>query len=306
MRRGKRIARAASRRRFGTASDMVRRHRHRRGVTLVELLVVVAIIAGLVALLLPAVQAAREAARRTHCQNNLRQIGLALAEYEQPRGELPIGCVDCKFVPPVNGEPFVPSRFTAWITFVLPQLEQPQRFARYDFDRPAYEEPNRTIGAAVLDALLCPSTEPDVRHSTANLWRGMAFSDYGGIYGVEGPGRDELDVQASQWLEPRSLGVMLYNEPTRTEQITDGLANTVIVCELLERRVEETEWASGHSLFAQDQATPINRDSGLGNDVGSPHPGGASAVFCDGHVAFLPDETPQDILNALLTRAGEE
>ncbi len=284
---------------------MVRRDTHRRGVTLVELLAVIAIIAALVALLLPAVQAAREAARRTACQNNLRQLGLALAEYEQPRGELPIGCVDCKFTPPADGEPFVPARFTAWTTFVLPHLEQPQLFAQYDFDRPAYQEPNRTVAAAVLDVLLCPGTESDARHSTANLWRGMAFSDYGGIYGVEGPGRD-ADPAASQWLEPRSLGVLLYNEPTGTRQIVDGLSHTAAVAELLHRRVVETEWANGHSLFAQEQATAINRDSGLGNEIGSPHPGGALVVFCDGHVAFMPDETPQEILIALLTRAGEE
>jgi prepilin-type N-terminal cleavage/methylation domain-containing protein/prepilin-type processing-associated H-X9-DG protein len=280
--------------------------RRRRGLTLVELLVVCAIISALVALLLPAVQAAREAARRSHCQNNLRQIGVALAAYEAERRELPVGCVGCKINPQADGAPFAPARFTAWTVHLLPHLEQSALYAAYDFSLPAYQEPNRTLGSTVLSVLLCPSTEADVRRSTSNLWRGMAHADYGGVYGVEGAGHEAVDPEATQWLELRWLGVLLYEEATAAREIIDGLAHTVAVAELLHRREAETEWANGHSLFAQEKSTPINRDSGLGNDLGSPHAGGASAVFCDGHVAFLPEETPQEILNALLTRAGEE
>jgi prepilin-type N-terminal cleavage/methylation domain-containing protein/prepilin-type processing-associated H-X9-DG protein len=280
--------------------------RSRRGFTLVELLVVMAIIGGLVALLLPAVQAARESARRSHCQNNLRQVGLALVEFAADGSRLPVGCTGCKIEPPAEGEPFMPLRFTAWTVHLLPHLEQPRLHANYDFSVPAYIPPNRGVGSAVLMALLCPSTEPDVRNSTANLWRGMAFTDYGGIYGVEGPGRDQIDPAATQWLEDGSLGVLVYEAPTRLREIIDGLSNTVAVAEMLRRREQETEWANGHNVFAQEAATPINVDSHLGNDIGSPHPGGALAAFCDGHVAFLPDETAQVVLNALLTRAGEE
>jgi prepilin-type processing-associated H-X9-DG protein len=272
----------------------------------VEVLVVIAIIGALVALLLPAVQAAREAARRSACQNNLRQLGLALAEHEADRREFPIGCIGCKIVPPADGEPFVPSRFTAWTVHLLPHLEQRALYAQYDFSLPAYQAPNRTVGSTVLDVLLCPSTEPDVRQSTDKLWRGMAFTDYGGVYGVEGPGRDNPDLDATQGLNDHSIGVLVYEEAIAAHQITDGLSHTAAVAEMLDRREAETEWAFGHNLFAQEGATPVNGASALGNGVGSPHPGGASAAFCDGHVAFLPDETPQEVLNALLTRAGEE
>jgi prepilin-type N-terminal cleavage/methylation domain-containing protein/prepilin-type processing-associated H-X9-DG protein len=277
-----------------------------RGFTLIEVLVVIVIIGVLVGLLLPAVQAAREASRRSHCQNNLRQLGVALAEYEGEHREFPIGCVGCKIQPNAEGEPFVPSRFTAWTVHLLPHLEQRELYAKYDFAVPAYQEPNRTVGSAALAVFLCPSTEPDVRHSSANLWRGMAFTDYSGIYGVEGNGHESPDSTATQWLDERWLGVLVYEEAVAASEVTDGLSQTAAVAELLHRREVETEWASGHNLFAQEASTPINGDSGLGNDIGSPHPGGASAAFCDGHVAFLPDETPQEILNALLTRAGEE
>src|SRR5689334_8500314 len=84
-----------------------------RAFTLVELLVVVAIIGGLVALLLPAVQAAREASRRSRCQNNLRQLGIALATHEERAGAFPMGCLECKFKPTPPDEPFKPQRFTA-------------------------------------------------------------------------------------------------------------------------------------------------------------------------------------------------
>jgi prepilin-type N-terminal cleavage/methylation domain-containing protein/prepilin-type processing-associated H-X9-DG protein len=278
----------------------------KRGFTLVELLVVVAIIGGLVALLLPAVQAARESSRRSQCQNNLRQIGLALNAFAGRSDRLPIGCEGCKITPPVEGEPFKPLRFTAWTTRLLPHLEERALYDAYDFSVPAYQPANRAVGSTEIAVFLCPSTESEARHSTAALWRGMAFTDFGGMYGVEGPGREEDDPEASQWLDARSLGVLLYEEPTPLHAITDGLSRTVAVAEMLHRREQETEWASGHNVFAQEQSTAINVDSHLGNDIGSPHPGGASAAFCDGHVAFLPDETPQEILIGLLTRAGEE
>ena len=94
------------------------------GFTLVELLVVVAIIGVLVGLLLPAVQAARESARRSQCQNNLRQIGLALTAFEGRSGAFPIGCIECKFAQPAEGQPLTEQRFLSWNIHLLPELEQ--------------------------------------------------------------------------------------------------------------------------------------------------------------------------------------
>ena len=268
-----------------------------RGFTLVELLVVVAIIGVLVALLLPAVQAARESSRRTSCSNNLRQQGLALIGFESVRRTLPIGCIDCL-------EP--PQRFHSWNSQILPWLEQGSLSKQLDFAVPSYQAPNIGAAAQTLDVFVCPSTlEQDVA-SKSGLWRRAAFTDYGGLYGVEGEGRDALEDDNSQHLELPSLGVMVYDEPVSFRDVLDGLSQPAAIAEMKLRRRGECEWISGHNIFAQDQETPINSTSGLGNDVGSPHPGGAQVAFCDGHVAFLSEQMEQAALNALLTRAGEE
>ncbi|TWT30992.1 hypothetical protein KOR34_43650 [Posidoniimonas corsicana] len=276
-----------------------------RGFTLVELLVVIAIIAALVALLLPAVQMARESARRTTCQNHLKQIGLALLSYEGTAKSLPTGCVGCKPQPPAPGEPFRQPLLRSWRLDVLPQLELPALHQQFLHDRPAYDAANRTAAATVVDLFLCPSTDAPELHAGVGLFSGAAFTDYGGVYGVEGPG-NEAPLSAQQVLADPYLGVMLYEVPTRLRSITDGLSHTTAVAELLNRRTGETEWVNGHTLFAHEQSTPINGGSLLSNNIGSPHPGGAQALFCDGHVAFLPNELEPAALTALLTRAGGE
>lgn len=276
-----------------------------RAFTLVELLVVVAIIGGLAALLLPAVQAARESARRSQCQNNLKQIGLALSSYEGRRRELPVGCAHCVDLP-VAAEAESTLLYTAWTTPLLSDLEQPAMWARVDLTKPSYEEPNRSVGAIELPVFICPSTASDVRVSPTGAWRGMAFTDYGGLYGVEGPGHDATDHTLLQTLNDESLGVLVYEVAVRPAEIRDGMSNTAAAAELLRRREYEDEWISGQNLFAQEATTPINSGSGLGNDIGSPHPAGAMLVFCDGHVEFMTDSTPQELLNGVITRAGEE
>ena len=143
----------------------------RRGFTIVELLVVLAIIAILIGLLLPAVQAVREAARRMQCQNNLHQIGIGLHNYHAAFRKFPPGGLEVR--PQVPG-----GKQLAWSAFVLPFLEQSAAYVHVDFDF-AFDHPVNAEAAAIpIEIYLCPSTP---RHSPLN--RGRGATDYGGIYG---------------------------------------------------------------------------------------------------------------------------
>jgi prepilin-type N-terminal cleavage/methylation domain-containing protein/prepilin-type processing-associated H-X9-DG protein len=270
----------------------------RAAMTLVELLVVVAIIGMLIALLLPAVQAAREASRRAQCQNNLRQLAVAAALHANAHGSFPIGCI--------GGRTSPDKRFISWNVQLLPFLELSDAARLFDIQLPSYDPANKTVREIVVDAFLCPSTDKDERFSTSVAWEGAAFTDYGGIYGVEGVGRDRADEDAPsrQTLANGSLGAMLYDEAVAPKQITDGLAKTALVAETKSRRLSDvTEWVNGLNVFAQEQSTPINGD-GLDNEVGSPHPDGASLAFSDGHVQFIAETSEQQVLIAMLTKAG--
>ncbi|MEM8944153.1 MAG: DUF1559 domain-containing protein [Planctomycetota bacterium] len=271
--------------------------RARNAFTLVELLVVVAIIGALAGMILPAVQASRASARKSQCQNNLRQIGLAYCEFESMRAELPIGCIGCR----TNG-----NEMLSWNVQLLPYLEQDSLAAAYQVDVPSYRSPNRELGETVLSVFLCPDTQPDTLISERGLWRGQAFTDYGGIYGVEGDGRDAEPEEQIQTLSRESLGVFLFENAVQLSQITDGLSRTVGVAERVTRRISTAEWASGRNIFAHDGQTPINQPSGLGNDIGSPHAGGALLTFCDGHTQFVSGSIAQQVLNGMLTKAGGE
>jgi len=273
--------------------------------TLIEMLVVIAIVGLLIAILLPAVLYVQDATHRLKCQSNLKQIGLALQSY-QGDGVLPVGCIGCRLMLNIPASQRPPQRFIAWNVLILSQLEQSYLHDSFNFELPSYHAANRTAASTVVDLFLCPNTQPLTSKSTSGLWKGLAFTDYAGVYGVEGTGRSDTSASASQYLLPEFLGVFLYEEPVPVREIRDGLSHTVAIAETLLRRTTESEWANGENLFAQEGSTPINRNSGLGNEVGSPHRGGAFAVFCDGHVDFLNQSINQNVLNGLLTKAGGE
>ena len=157
----------------------------------------------------------------------------------------------------------------------------------------------------MLPVFLCPSTLENKLHSASGLWHGQAFTDYGGIYGVEGEGHD-ADAASQHLLADRWLGVFLFDEPVTVAQITDGLSRTVGIGERLVRRESTSEWTCGRNVFAQQKDTRMNHESGFGNEIGSPHPGGAVLAFCDSHVALVSDDIEQQVLNAMLTKAGGE
>jgi prepilin-type processing-associated H-X9-DG protein len=273
-------------------------------------MVVIAIISVLVALVLPAVQAARESARRSQCQSNLRQIGIALHIHEGVHGTFPVGCLgnrgDFSVSPPVL------ARFISWCVPLLPFLEEDALAATIDLSLPSYHLANKPAAGTLLPGLLCPSTlaDPLLNHlddplrQTTGLWKGAAFTDYAGIYGVEGLSRVRDDAGAIQTIHDNSLGVLLYDEPVAPREVTDGLSKTACVAETTVRRQIESEWINGQNIFAQDESTPINVRRAAGNEIGSPHPGGALIAFCDGHTEFVAELIAQEVLNAMLTKSG--
>jgi len=240
----------------------------------------------------------------------LRQIGVAIEMHAAAQGAFPVGCLgnrgDFTVSPPVL------ARFIAWCVPLLPFLEEGPLASTIDTSLPSYHLANKPAAGTVLPALLCPSTlaDPllndvaDPLRQTTGLWKGAAFTDYAGIYGVEGPSRVRVDAGAIQTIHDNSLGVLLYDEPVAPRDVIDGLSKTACVAETVVRRQIESEWINGQNIFAQDESTPINVRRAAGNEIGSPHPGGALVAFCDSHVAFVAESIEQDVLNALLTKAG--
>ena len=161
----------------------------RTAFTLVEMLVVIAIMAVLVALLLPAVNAAREAARMTRCKSNLRQIGIALANYESASRRFPEGR---------NG---LAGNNHSWATLILPFIEEDSLFDAYNFAEPWDSDSNWESTKQDLSVFQCPSTFAD--------WRGA--TDYGGIYGSTLTGRAPGFWSGSAW----DSGIcLLYTSPS--------------------------------------------------------------------------------------------
>lgn len=254
--------------------------RHRCAFTLVELLVVIAIIGILIGMLLPAVQSVREAARRTTCLNNLKQIGLALQNYHSAHQEFPVGGTGWR-------GPWTPDETQiAWSAFLLPFLEQGNVFRQIDF-KEAFDSPtNADAAATVIGVFVCPTS---LRGT--NLTDNRGPCDYGGIYGerITGPNNP-----------PK--GLMIYGDSFSHRNITDGSSNTIIVAE--DSDFNDGQWINGLNIF--DQAFAINAAPAFENDIRSRHPGGANAAFADGHVSFLPENLDLQTLAAICTRAGGE
>ena len=232
--------------------------KRRGGFTLIELLVVIAIIAVLIALLLPAVQAAREAARRAHCINNVKQLGLAILNYESANSMLPLGRV----WGPVPGIPF-PSFFegaqnTTWFTQMLPQFEQQPLYNAYNFatgieglpggdGMPVGIPINSTVYGTKLYAFQCPS---DNERDFTIIWPTNGFPIRGtrGNYVVSW-GNTQWGQQNSAGGTPTTNLPVVYQRSafghasTRLAQITDGMSSTVFTAETLQGQVNDVRGA---------------------------------------------------------------
>jgi len=252
----------------------------RRGFTLVELLVVITIIGILIALLLPAVQAARAAARRMSCSNNLRQIGIGLHNYHAA-----LGCF-----PPGGLEPRSPKwpqgRQLAWSVFLLPYVEQQPLYDALDTGKAFDHADNAEAAAAILSLYVCPSVPRGME-----LREGRGPCHFGGIYGerISSPNNP-----------PK--GTMLYDQAISIRDISDGTSHTLAISE--DSGFTDGQWINARNVF--DQAFGINQAPDFENDIRSEHAGGANGLFADGSVRFLSESMALETLAAICTRAGGE
>jgi type II secretory pathway pseudopilin PulG len=251
----------------------------RFGITMVELLVAVAIVAALVALALPAVQAAREGARRTTCVNNLRNIGCSLHGHLIAKRRFPVGCTEWK----ASGSSS-PKRCLAWSAMILPWLEEQSVADRINFSKPYNDPANAAAAATVIKLFLCPSAD-----RAGPVVGGLGGSDYGGLNGerIRSPNKP-------------AKGVMVNDVGYADREISDGLSKTIFVAECAREPWGDGQWINGNNLF--DQAYQVNWQT-WEDEMRSRHPGGAHALAGDGSVHLVAESTDSLILAAACTRA---
>ncbi|EAQ80334.1 DUF1559 domain-containing protein [Blastopirellula marina] len=263
--------------------------------TLVELLVVIAIIGVLIALLLPAVQQAREAARRMSCTNNIKQLVLALHNYESSFLVFPTGRVGCDGAcDPKSG----PS--TSGFVLMLPQIEQGALYDQFAPYGPGSAFPGNlpsTVLSQRPDAFVCPSSimPPSVTLS-GKEWATSSYAFCSGHYGP-----DQGIGAKVKW---DNSGLFIYRDSRKISDATDGLSNLFVIGEVVDgdKPTSSNRWAIGSRLLDSLRSTrnPVNTLPGMGevhkpydHDLNaafaSRHPGGANFGFGDGSVKFIPE-----------------
>ncbi|MCC9607243.1 DUF1559 domain-containing protein [Blastopirellula sediminis] len=267
----------------------------RNAFTLVELLVVIAIIGVLIALLLPAVQQAREAARRMSCTNNIKQLVLALHNYESSFKVFPTGRVGCDGAcSPTNGPG------TSGFVLLLPQLEQQNLYDQFAPYGPGSAYPanlSTTVLSQRPDAFVCPSS---IMPETVNLsGKDWATSSYAFCSGHYGP--DQGIGSKVKW---ENSGMFIYRDSKKIADATDGLTNVFVIGEVVDGDDQRgrNRWATAGRLEDSLRSTrnPVNTYPGLGETTSpygiplnaafaSRHPGGANFGFGDGSVSFIAE-----------------
>ena len=306
----------------------------RTGFTLVELLVVIAIIGILVALLLPAIQAAREAARRTECQNHLKQIGLAIQNYHDAQKAFPMG------------RERTDQYGVSWAFRLLPQMEESAIYASRDKTKRVDDDANSAAMRTPIQVYACPSRRPAAadrdfdNNDTPPLATAVAVAalgDYAANAGRTWQTGMQLtaaaaDILSSDAVDASIAGPMFTGSRISARRVTDGLSKTLAVGERhippLDASVTTMqEYYQGDTAFlAGDMPKTIFRggdhglasgpnDNSTGPDdssyhadekFGGPHPGIVMFAYLDGHVAALATDIDIATLQGLSTIAGGE
>ncbi len=310
----------------------------RRGFTLIELLVVIAIIGILIALLLPAVQKVREAANRTQCTNNMKQMGLALHGFHDAYGCFPAS----GWTKPGINNPW--GSYHGWRAFILPYVEQQSLQKLCDLTQHWWIGPQNLHAASQRVKMYeCPTVpmreivksaiEHDPRPAMS-FPEPIAPTDYEACMGVKSIIDEVLYPTTAT-----SRSVMFRDSSIRIPQITDGASNTIMVVECAARPIiyfgdelaidpqtgqKETNdqgigWIDSEGGFSLDGASADGKDQGLGpiltpvainatnwNEAYSFHPGGANFLFADGHVQFIRENVKIATFAALVTRTAGE
>lgn len=312
----------------------------RRGAfTLVELLVVIAIIGVLIALLLPAVQFARESSRRASCSNNMRQIGHALHLHHDVMRHLPPGAVDHATVQTAAHQRYaIPNQDAqgntiahGWMVFILAYMEEEPIRNKYDLRFHWRAPENTTARETIISIFICPSSPERRRlrtfpsHAVWGTTRAAA-TDYGLCNGVFGPDLFTMGLIDAATNRDR-VGMMRVNQLQSFSDCPDGLTNTFWVCEDAGRPqeyrygrkrvqgvVSGAGWADRANEFilhgySNDGVTavgpcPVNCSND--NEIYGFHPAGAHIVMGDASVRFLPQATPLRLVAMMITRQANE
>ena len=303
---------------------MLRPLSRRRAFTLVELLVVIAIIGVLVALLLPAVQAAREASRRTKCTNNLKQLALAMHNHHDTYGKLPLAGTT------------VPVR-QSWVSQVWPYFEQQGLAATYNYSLGFHQPPNTVqntfqgVLCARIPMFYCPTDRPNAMWQGDTYWRsrGNYVVNWGPITVPYTPPKPPIAIAPFGYLDHSSID---KPRQTRFSEISDGLSNTLLMAEVIMPKRDNS----------MDQRGDINNDRGAnrfmtintpnnGTDfmlsvwcestlelpciqaaayqhymARSRHPSGVNVSLCDGSVRFVANNITLNTWQAVSTMDGGE
>lgn len=291
--------------------------------TLVELLVVIAIVGALTGLLLPAVQAAREAARRIQCGNNLHQLGLALHNYHNTHRSFPIGVVY--------------PNWTMWSAQILPELEQNTLHATIDFTKP-YADSDTANGracATLLSGYRCPSANAP-EHVNVQGVSGRVPSNYLAV--ASGTANRDVGPTSAHIGRIDQDGMMFVSRSTRMASILDGTSQTLAIGESLflpevngpdstgAPQIVDHWYIGTAGMFSVNGNYVTEASEALGSTgvamnnwkddsiiicekeiaFSGHHRGGVQFVFADGHVTMLSDTMDRTIYSALGTRAGGE